>query len=173
MVAAGRLGRKTGRGYYEYAEDGAYRPDDPEPPAARRRRGHARLRSSATGRWRTGSASARGRPGFELREGGPAELVVDAGAAPADALARRAARRCSRSAPPRSLAARGEPGAVGFHLLPPLDDARLVELTRAARNASAFAAEAAEELLRDGSASTPSGSTTRPASCSAGSSASS
>ena len=33
MVAAGRLGRKTGRGYYEYADDGSYRPDDPEPPA--------------------------------------------------------------------------------------------------------------------------------------------
>jgi 3-hydroxybutyryl-CoA dehydrogenase len=29
-----------------------------------------------------------------------------------------------------SLAARGLPDAVGFHLLPPLDDVRLVELTR-------------------------------------------
>jgi 3-hydroxybutyryl-CoA dehydrogenase len=34
MVAAGRLGRKAGRGYYEYG-DGPHRPDDPaEPPAA-------------------------------------------------------------------------------------------------------------------------------------------
>ncbi len=34
MVAAGRLGRKAGRGYYEYG-DGAHRPDDPaEPPEA-------------------------------------------------------------------------------------------------------------------------------------------
>jgi 3-hydroxybutyryl-CoA dehydrogenase len=32
MVAAGRLGRKTGRGWYEYG-DGPYRPEDPEPPA--------------------------------------------------------------------------------------------------------------------------------------------
>ena len=30
MVAAGRLGRKTGRGWYEYAASG-HRPDDPEP----------------------------------------------------------------------------------------------------------------------------------------------
>jgi 3-hydroxybutyryl-CoA dehydrogenase len=29
MVAAGRLGRKTGIGWYEYAEGRAYRPDDP------------------------------------------------------------------------------------------------------------------------------------------------
>jgi 3-hydroxybutyryl-CoA dehydrogenase len=32
MVAAGRHGRKTGRGYYRYG-DGPHRPDDPEPPA--------------------------------------------------------------------------------------------------------------------------------------------
>jgi 3-hydroxybutyryl-CoA dehydrogenase len=32
MVAAGRLGRKSGRGYYEYA-DGPHRPEDPPAPA--------------------------------------------------------------------------------------------------------------------------------------------
>jgi 3-hydroxybutyryl-CoA dehydrogenase len=31
MVAAGRLGRKAGRGYYDYGQ-GVHRPDDPEPP---------------------------------------------------------------------------------------------------------------------------------------------
>jgi 3-hydroxybutyryl-CoA dehydrogenase len=34
MVAAGRFGRKTGRGWYSYAPDGSYRPDDPPPPSA-------------------------------------------------------------------------------------------------------------------------------------------
>jgi 3-hydroxybutyryl-CoA dehydrogenase len=34
MVAAGRFGRKTGRGWYEYEEGKPHRPDDPEPPSA-------------------------------------------------------------------------------------------------------------------------------------------
>jgi 3-hydroxybutyryl-CoA dehydrogenase len=34
MVAAGRCGRKTGRGWYEYAPDGSYRAEDPPPPSA-------------------------------------------------------------------------------------------------------------------------------------------
>jgi 3-hydroxybutyryl-CoA dehydrogenase len=34
MVAAGRFGRKTGRGWYSYDADGHYRPDDPPPPSA-------------------------------------------------------------------------------------------------------------------------------------------
>src|SRR5579875_1334505 len=33
-VAAGRHGRKSGRGYYEYPEEGRYRPADPDPPAS-------------------------------------------------------------------------------------------------------------------------------------------
>jgi 3-hydroxybutyryl-CoA dehydrogenase len=34
MVAAGRFGRKTGRGWYEYADGEPHRPDDPPPPSA-------------------------------------------------------------------------------------------------------------------------------------------
>src|SRR3954452_20852302 len=34
MVAAGRFGRKTGRGWYEYRDGEPHRPDDPPPPSA-------------------------------------------------------------------------------------------------------------------------------------------
>jgi 3-hydroxybutyryl-CoA dehydrogenase len=144
MVASGRLGRKSGRGYYEYAEDGSYRDEDPEPPSPA---GSEAIALAVLGdgpladalRDRARSA------GYELREGGPVELVVDAGPQP-------------HASPPggaplivlcaaRSLAARGEQGAVGFHLLPPLDGAKLVELTRLPTTQS-FACEAAERFFQ-------------------------
>jgi 3-hydroxybutyryl-CoA dehydrogenase len=144
MVASGRLGRKSGRGYYEYAEDGSYRDEDPEPPSPA---GSEAIALAVLGdgpladalRDRARSA------GYELHEGGPVELVVDAGPQP-------------HASPPggaplivlcaaRSLAARGEQGAVGFHLLPPLDGAKLVELTRLPTTQS-FACEAAERFFQ-------------------------
>ena len=143
MVAGGRLGRKSGRGYYEYAHGRSYRPDDPEPPESG---GGDGMPVALVGDGPLADAlRERARDaGYELRPGGPAELVVDAGlrageplpgGAPVIAL-------CARS----SLAARGEPGAVGFHLLPPLDDARLVELARLPGTQS-FACEAAERFF--------------------------
>jgi 3-hydroxybutyryl-CoA dehydrogenase len=151
MVAAGRLGRKSGRGYYEYAEDGSYGADDPEPPPPRGGDGLA-LALLGEGPLADGLRERARAAGYELREGGPAELILDAGVHPE--LVR------SGAAPPPvpggapvvalcaagSLASRGEPGAVGFHLLPPLDDARLVELTRLPTT-QPFAAEAAQELF--------------------------
>jgi 3-hydroxybutyryl-CoA dehydrogenase len=112
MVAGGRLGRKSGRGYYEYA-GGPHRPDDPEPP------------------------SSRGEPG-------PVEIVGEGELA--DALRGRAT---AEPGVPRavlladgSLAELGEPGDVGFHLLGPLENARLVELT-----AGGFAKEEDKRLV--------------------------
>jgi 3-hydroxybutyryl-CoA dehydrogenase len=143
MVAAGRLGRKAGRGYYEYAEDGGYRPDDPEPPNPGSREGPF-VNLVGDGPLAEGLRERARAAGYELRDAGPAELIVDArvhpqapvpGGAPVIAL-------CASS----SLAARGEVGAVGFHLLPPLDEAKLVELTRAPATQT-FAAEAAEDFF--------------------------
>ena len=141
MVAAGRLGRKSGRGYYEYADDGSYRPADPEPPAPGG--GDGTLVSIVgDGPVADGLRERARAAGFELREGGPTELVVDAGTTPAAHVPGGAPLLvlCAAS----SLAARGEPGAVGFGLLAPLGS--LVELTRGPATQS-FAAEAAESFF--------------------------
>jgi 3-hydroxybutyryl-CoA dehydrogenase len=143
MVAAGRLGRKTGRGYYEYAEDGSYRADDPEPPAPGG--GDGTLVSViGHGPVADGLRERARAAGYELREGGPAELVVDAGVVPSAQVPGGAPLLALCAA--GSLAARGEPGAVGFHLLPPLDQCKLVELTRSA-STPAFAVEVAEAFF--------------------------
>jgi 3-hydroxybutyryl-CoA dehydrogenase len=140
MVAAGRLGRKTGRGYYEYAEAGSHRPEDPEPPAIGGGDGTL-LAILGDGRLADALRERARDAGYELREGGPSELVLDArvrpeepppGGAPLAVL-------CASS----SLAARGEPGAIGFHLVP---DAKLVELTRLPSSQD-FAATAVQECF--------------------------
>jgi 3-hydroxybutyryl-CoA dehydrogenase len=142
MVAAGRLGRKAGRGYFDYSGEGPYRPEDPEPqpvsgePTMIAMLGEGPLADALRDRARAA--------GYDLREGGPAELVVDAGVEPAASLPGGAPLLvlCAGG----SLALRGEPGAIGFHLLPPLDECRLVELTRL-ETAQPFAAEAAEAFF--------------------------
>jgi 3-hydroxybutyryl-CoA dehydrogenase len=143
MVAAGRLGRKSGRGYYEYAEDGSYRPEDPQPPSPDGDEGTA-LALLGDGPVADGLRERARSAGYELREGGPAELVVDAGPRPDPSPPGGAPLIVLCAA--TSLAALGEPGAVGFHLLPPLEDAKLVELTRLP-GTQRFACDAAERFF--------------------------
>jgi 3-hydroxybutyryl-CoA dehydrogenase len=151
MAAAGRLGRKSGRGYYEYAEDGSYRPDDPDPPSPGDDDGTA-LALLGDGPVAEGLRERARSAGYELREGGPAELVVDAGVHPELARPGGTPPSLPGGAPAvvlcaaTSLAGRGELGAVGFHLLPPLADSKLVELTRLP-STQRFAGEAAERFF--------------------------
>jgi 3-hydroxybutyryl-CoA dehydrogenase len=140
MVAAGRLGRKTGRGYYDYADDGSYRAEDPEPPAAAGG-GGTPLALLGDGPLADGLRERARSAGYELREGGPAELVVDAGTSPGESLPGGAPLIVLCAA--TSLAARGESGAVGFHALP---GGQLAELTRLPTTQS-FACEAAERFF--------------------------
>ena len=143
LVAAGRLGRKTGRGFYEYEDGRPQRPADPEPPEPGGGDGR-RIALLGSGAVADGLRERARAAGYDLTEGGPAELVVDAGVEPAG--------RPPGGAPllvlcaGRSLARRGEPGAVGFHLLPPLEAVRLVELTRQP-GLQPFATEAAEDFF--------------------------
>ena len=161
MVAAGRLGRKAGRGYYDYTGEGPYRAEDPEPAGAGGAGPSATAGAAPASPVGAAPASPAGTlvailgdgpladglrdrarsAGYDLREGGPAELVVDARLQPDDAPPGGAPLLLLSAG--GSLAARGEPGAIGFHLLPPLGESRLVELTRLP-TAQSFAAEAAE-----------------------------
>ena len=128
LVAAGRLGRKSGRGWY------AYPPGRPPIPSRRRRaagsgrvriggdsRAAAALRAWAAGSgWEVGASDV---PGVDDRRP-PASWRATAPRSP----------RSTRAAP-----------AAGFHLLPPLG--RLVELTTQPTTAPA-ALEAAETFFR-------------------------
>jgi 3-hydroxybutyryl-CoA dehydrogenase len=137
MVAAGRLGRKSGRGWYDYSGDGPHRPEDPEPLEPGGGDGR-RVAIDGAGPLARELRQRAAQAGFDAREptgfGGleEPELLVDAAVpAPASDLGIDPA-----SGPPLialcadlPLYARGDPHAVGFHLLPPLDECRLVELT--------------------------------------------
>jgi 3-hydroxybutyryl-CoA dehydrogenase len=103
-VAAGHLGRKTGRGWYEYAEDGSHRADDPEPP----------------------DADLAAVPGLRLSgEGASIDALLTRadGALPSGDELELVA--CDHA----SLALQGRREAVGFALLP--GGGPLIELTRA------------------------------------------
>ena len=132
LVAAGRLGRKTGRGWYEYPSG---RPDDPEPPEPGGGGGRVVAIEGAGALARELRERAT-QAGFDARQlvavGGleEPELIVDASVpAPVSDLGE------LPQGPPlvavcadRSLRARGNPEACGFHLMPPFG--HLVELTR-------------------------------------------
>ncbi len=141
MVAAGTLGRKTGRGWYSY-EDGPHRPDDEDPPAPGGGDGRT-VAIAGSGAVADGLRERARAAGYDAHESGEPELIVDAtlgqttqeGSAPRAVL-------CADS----SLAAKAIPGAAGFHLLPPMNDTKLVELTRLPDTRD-DAAEAAERFF--------------------------
>jgi 3-hydroxybutyryl-CoA dehydrogenase len=151
MVAAGTLGRKTGRGWYSY-EDGPHRPDDEDPPAPAGGDGHV-VAIDGFGALADGLRDRARAAGYDVRElgDGEPELIVDATIpTPVGDLADTGS---AAGGPPllvlcadRSLAARAETGACGFHLLPPVDSTKLAELTRLPQTRD-DAAEAAERFF--------------------------
>jgi len=171
-VAAGLHGRKSGRGYYDYSRaDGA--PHRPEDPVSTGLGGPAGGEGVVVICGRDVLAeelrSAAGEAGYEVRAphaptGGvlPA-LVLDCECTPEppDAGSLGTGQRPDRRGAPASpqggvrlvLCAQGslgalDPGgsAVGFHVLPPLSEAGLVELTRS-ESSSPLAAERAERFF--------------------------
>ena len=139
-VAAGRYGRKTGRGYYEYPEGGRHRPLDPDAPPA----GDSQLAleleaAAAEAGWEVLVAA-------EAVDGPAPFLILDlTGGEEPDAPLQGAPQAICCAA--GSLAALDPGGsAVGFHALPPLQGTTLVELTRGPDTA-ASAASAAERFF--------------------------
>jgi 3-hydroxybutyryl-CoA dehydrogenase len=150
-VAAGRRGRKSGRGYYEYPAEGRHRPDDPERLSAGGGEGTVVIAGDTVlaDELREAAADA----GWEVADalgaattGDTPYLILDltAGEEP-DAPLQGAPQAISCHG--GSLAALDPGGsAVGFHALPPLAEASLVELARGLDSAES-AARAAEHLF--------------------------
>jgi 3-hydroxybutyryl-CoA dehydrogenase len=133
-IAAGHLGRKSGRGFYEYPESGEHRPSDPDPPAAGG--GDGLVVIAGDSQLAQELREAAGRAGWAVAE--PMEaaslatpfviLDVTGGEEP-DAPLQGAPQAIALSG--GSLGALDPSGsAVGFHALPPLEASHLVEVTR-------------------------------------------
>ncbi len=142
-VAAGELGRKTGRGWYEYPGEGDHRPPDPEPPAAGGGNGRALLVRGtlpAADRLRLLARDA----GWEIlgEAGGSGPwLTIDFGEHPDPPPGPRL-----RHLHDGSLHAL-DPEAAGFHLVPPLEEASAIEITSTERT-DPEALSRTEELVR-------------------------
>jgi 3-hydroxybutyryl-CoA dehydrogenase len=151
LVAAGQHGRKTGAGFYTYG-DGPHRPADPEPPAVGGGNGR-RIVIGGRGAVADGLRARARAAGFAVldshdRAEGEVHLFVDA-----DPERRIQAPAIARDAPRAVLCAGAtlrsvrDSRACGFHLLPPLDDARVVEMT-ALPTTRADATGRTEQLFR-------------------------
>jgi 3-hydroxybutyryl-CoA dehydrogenase len=147
-VAAGLHGRKAGRGYYDYSGDGPYREEDPPPPQAAK----PELGSGLV------IISGRSVLAAELREAAEAagyRVYSQDNRAPDELPALIVECDHGREVPhefggPRllalsrgSLAALDQGGSsVGFHVLPPFQDAAVVELARSETSSPTVVARA-------------------------------
>jgi 3-hydroxybutyryl-CoA dehydrogenase len=147
MVAAGATGRKSGQGYYDYARD-PYRSPDPEPRTAGG--GNGRVLIAGESPVALELAHAAREAGWQVQTPGESEevpfLIIDCSAGQELEVP-------LQGGPVMILCAAGslsalDPGgnAVGFHVLPPLGESGLVELTRGPDSADS-AASAAERFF--------------------------
>jgi 3-hydroxybutyryl-CoA dehydrogenase len=149
-IAAGRLGRKSGRGYYEYAQDGNHRPPDPEPPAPGGGDGLVVIAGDTVLadelREVAGAAGWAVAEPLEAQGLATPELILDltGGEDPGAPLQGAPQAICLTAGSLASL----DPGgsAIGFHALPPLAGSHLVELARGPDSAQS-AADAAERFF--------------------------
>ncbi|MGI8631090.1 MAG: 3-hydroxyacyl-CoA dehydrogenase family protein, partial [Solirubrobacterales bacterium] len=169
-VSSGRLGRKSGRGFYHYDDDGAYRDPDPDPPDRGGGEGvvvvegsgpiASELRDLASDAGyeirsteRLGNTrpemlidAARVEPRSDISEGGLAHTqpTMQASASAINAMPRAVSVLLTDSDLAGADAGRL---ATGFYVLPPLSDNRLVEVARAPLT-TPDAAERSERFFR-------------------------
>jgi 3-hydroxybutyryl-CoA dehydrogenase len=149
MVASGRLGRKTGRGWYAYADDGSWRIDDPEPPApdASSSGTIAIVGSGLVADVLRDRAAAAG-IGLVQRSADAqrAVILIEPGDKP---VSFRPGTLVLVSCTTRSLASWAMPGAIGFSLIPLAINRGLVELTRGRAACHDGFADRAGQLMAD------------------------
>jgi 3-hydroxybutyryl-CoA dehydrogenase len=149
-VAAGRTGRKSGRGYYDYSSGpGRHRPPDPDPLIPGGGEGIVVLAGSSP--LSVDIADAAADAGWdvvassEAHDREPPFLILDLGHDEDEGPLQGGPQAVCCAA--GSLAALDPGGgAIGFHVLPPLGEAQLVELTRGYDSTSS-AATAAERFF--------------------------
>jgi 3-hydroxybutyryl-CoA dehydrogenase len=139
MVQAGRFGRKAGRGYYRYEPGQEHRDEDPEPAPSRDASDVIVIEGDsqvAEELWEL-AVQAGYQPRRTIERGnGAASILIDARIGhvideePPDAPDADVCILCADGS--LSELELIFDGAVGFHLLPPVREARLVELTRTA-----------------------------------------
>jgi 3-hydroxybutyryl-CoA dehydrogenase len=146
-VAAGRTGRKSGRGFYAYPESGSHRDPDPDPPPAGGGDGLIVIAGESTLALALEEAAIDA--GWDVA--GPAEavdgpvpfLILQAGLDGEEPEAPLQGGPRAVCCAAGSLAALDLGGsAVGFHALAPLESSALVELTRGPDTADSAAAAA-------------------------------
>ena len=150
MVAAGRRGRKSGRGYYDYSIDSdpptPHRPPDPEAIrpgggdgliviAGHSPLAHALAHAAADAGWEVA------RPD-DAQDSDPPFLILDLGYGEDPEAPLQGGPQAICCAPGSLALLDPGGGAVGFHALPPFEESALVELTRGPDSAESAAAAA-------------------------------
>jgi 3-hydroxybutyryl-CoA dehydrogenase len=145
LVAAGRTGRKSGRGFYDY-RDGPHRPADPEPPGPAALPADPLVVVAGETTLALGLLERAADAGWDARTPGEGDgevpfLILDCGASEDDPPL--------QGGPQAICCAAGsltglDPGgaAVGFHALAPFEQGVLVELTRGPDSLDSAAAAA-------------------------------